>query len=156
MLEVRALNVDIGAIPAGGFTICLTSPGLAMDCAPGIKQSERILVINPDVEQAADVIRPMLALYVGGMGAKGANFHYEVLARIGYEAECATIQELYLDGRKGEAIAAVPLQMVEDVALVGSVEKVRDELAKWEETVITELLVQGPPELLRVVADIAS
>ncbi len=114
------------------------------------------IVINPDVEQAANVIRPMLALYVGGMGAKGANFHYEVLARIGYEAECATIQELYLDGRKGEAIAAVPLQMVEDVALVGPVEKVKDELAKWEETVVTELLVQGPPELLRVVAEIAA
>lgn len=114
------------------------------------------VVINPDVEQAADVIRPLLALYVGGMGAKGANFHYEVLARIGYEAECARIQDLYLDGQKTEAIAAVPLAMVEDVALVGPIEKIRDEWAKWEETVITEILVQGPPELLRAVAEIAA
>lgn len=114
------------------------------------------IVINPDVEQAADVIRPMLALYVGGMGAKGANFHYEVLARIGYEAECGHIQELYLDGNKEQAIASVPLAMVEDVAMVGPIEKVRDDWAKWDETVVTEILVQGPPELLRVVAEIAS
>ena len=114
------------------------------------------VIINPDVEQAADVIRPMLALYVGGMGAKGANFHYEVLARIGYEAECARIQELYLEGNKAEAVAAVPLSMVEDVALVGPIDKIKDELARWDETVVTELLVQGPPELLRVIAEIAA
>lgn len=114
------------------------------------------IVINPDVEQAADVIRPMLALYVGGMGAKGANFHYEVLARIGYEAECAKIQELYLDGRKGEAVAAVPLQMVEDVAMVGPVGKIKDEWARWSETVVTEVLVSGPVELLRAVAELAA
>jgi len=114
------------------------------------------VVINPDVEQAADVVRPMLALYVGGMGAKDANFHYEVLARIGYEAECARIQELYLDGKRGEAIASVPLAMVEDVALVGPIDKIKDEWSKWSETVITEILVQGPPELLRAVAEIAA
>ncbi len=114
------------------------------------------IVVNPDVEQAADVVRPLLALYVGGMGAKDANFHYEVLARIGYESVCARIQELYLDGRKAEAVAAVPLAMVEDVALVGPVDKIKEEWAKWNETLITEILVQGPPELLRAVAEIAA
>lgn len=114
------------------------------------------IVLGDDVEQAAWVIRPTLALYVGGMGAKGANFHYEVLARLGYEAECATIQELYLAGKKEEAMASIPLAMVEDVAMVGPVAKIKDEWAKWEETVITQLLVSGPPELLRIVAEIAA
>lgn len=108
------------------------------------------VVINPDPEQAADVIRPMLALYVGGMGAKGANFHFDVVARMGYEAEARRIQDLYLGGRKAEAIASIPLSMVEDVALVGPPEKIREELSRWSETVITTMLVQGPPELLRV------
>lgn len=108
------------------------------------------VIINPDPEQAADVIRPMLALYVGGMGAKGANFHFDVVARMGYEAEAHRIQDLYLEGRKAEAIASIPLAMVEDVALVGPPEKIRDEMARWSETVITTMLVQGPPELLRV------
>jgi F420-dependent oxidoreductase-like protein len=114
------------------------------------------VVINPDPEVAASVIRPVLALYVGGMGAKGANFHLEVFARMGWEAECHRIQELYLAGRKEEAMASIPLAMVEDVALVGSVDKVRDDLARWKETVITTMIVQGPPELLRVIAELVA
>ena len=78
------------------------------------------MVVDDDVEGAADQqVRPMLALYIGGMGAKGANFHYDVFARMGYEDDCARIQELYLGGRKDEATAAVPLELVEQVALVG-------------------------------------
>ncbi len=112
------------------------------------------VIVNPDPEQAADVIRPMLALYVGGMGAKGANFHFDVIARMGYEAEAHQIQDLYLAGNKAEAIASVPLEMVEDVALVGPPEKIRDEMARWSETVLTTMMVQGPPELVRVLPEI--
>jgi hypothetical protein len=75
--------------------------------------------VDENVETAADRVRPLLALYIGGMGARGANFHYEVFARMGFEEECARIQDLYLDGRKDEAIAAVPLSLVEKVALAG-------------------------------------
>ena len=64
-------------------------------------------------------MRPFLALYAGGMGARGANFHFEVFARMGYEDVATKVQELYLAGRKDEAAAAIPLAMVEDVALVG-------------------------------------
>ena len=95
----------------------------------------------------------MLALYVGGMGAKGANFHFDVIARMGYEAEAHKIQDLYLAGKKAEAIASIPLQLIEDVALVGPPEKIRDELPRWSETVITTMLVQGPPELVRVLPE---
>jgi F420-dependent oxidoreductase-like protein len=112
------------------------------------------VVIHPEVEVAADIVRPMLALYIGGMGAKDANFHLDVFARMGHEKVCAEVQQLYLDGQKRDAVAAIPTSMVEDVALVGSLAKVRDELAAWRETVVTTMLVQGPPELLRAVAEL--
>jgi F420-dependent oxidoreductase-like protein len=112
------------------------------------------IIINNDVQAAANAVRPMLALYVGGMGAKGANFHYEVLARLGYEDECAHIQSLYLSGKKAEAMAAIPQEMVEDVALVGPIEKIREELPRWRETCLTTMLVGGPPQVLRAVAEI--
>ena len=79
----------------------------------------RPTVINDDVDAAADGFRPMLALYVGGMGAKDMNFHFDVFARMGYEEAAHKIQDAYLDGRKDDAAAAVPTSMVEDIALVG-------------------------------------
>jgi F420-dependent oxidoreductase-like protein len=114
------------------------------------------IAIADDVERAADMIRPQLALYIGGMGARTMNFHYDVFVRMGYEAECAEIQRLYLEGKKREAIAAIPTRMVEDVALVGPLEKIRDELAEWKRTCMTTLLVAGPPPLLRTMAELVS
>ncbi|MDY7102419.1 MAG: LLM class F420-dependent oxidoreductase [Actinomycetota bacterium] len=112
------------------------------------------VVVGDDIERAADRVRPMLALYIGGMGARGANFHYEVFARMGYEAECATIQDHYLGGRKDDAVAAVPTELVEKVALVGPADKIRDDLAAWEESVVTSLMVSGPPSTLRLMAEL--
>jgi F420-dependent oxidoreductase-like protein len=102
------------------------------------------VIIADDVEGCADLLRPMLALYIGGMGAKGANFHFEVFARMGYEDECAKIQDLYLDGHKSDAIAAVPTALVEDVALIGPLGKVTEEASIWTDTVISTALVTGP------------
>ena len=112
------------------------------------------VVFGDDPETAADQVRPLLGLYVGGMGAKGANFHFEVLARMGWESVCEQVQDLYLQGRRQEALAAIPLEMVEDVALVGPVDKIRDELPRWEDTVITTMLVSGPAETLRTMAEL--
>ncbi|MGY1734943.1 LLM class F420-dependent oxidoreductase [Geodermatophilus sp. SYSU D00684] len=111
--------------------------------------------VDADVDAAADRVRPMLALYVGGMGARGVNFHYEVFARMGFEAECARIQELYLSGAKAEAVAAVPLAMVEKVALVGPRAKIADDLAAWEASLVTTMLLSGSPETLRTMAELA-
>jgi F420-dependent oxidoreductase-like protein len=110
--------------------------------------------IDDNVETAADRIRPALALYIGGMGAKGVNFHYDVFARMGWEAECEQIQELYLSGKKDEAIRSVPLAMVEDVAWVGPVAKLREELPRWEASCLTTALVAGPPPVLEQLADL--
>jgi F420-dependent oxidoreductase-like protein len=113
-----------------------------------------MLIPGDDPEACADMIRPMIALYAGGMGAKGANFHYELFARMGHEEVVAKVQKLYLDGRKAEAAAAIPLAMVEDVALVGPPHKIRDELAAWRETCITEFLLSGPAQMLSTFAEI--
>ena len=114
------------------------------------------VIPGDDAEKCADMIRPMLALYAGGMGARGANFHFDVFARMGYEDVALKIQNLYLEGRKEEAAASIPLAMVEDVALVGPAAKIRDELAKWEDSCLTTILLSGPPALLPVLSDILS
>jgi F420-dependent oxidoreductase-like protein len=106
------------------------------------------VVPGDDVEKCADMVRPFLALYAGGMGARGANFHFEVFARMGYEDVALKVQDLYLAGKKQEAAAVIPLSMVEDVALVGPPEKIRDEAARWRETCITSFLVGGPASML--------
>lgn len=112
------------------------------------------MIVHDDVEQCADLIRPSLALYIGGMGAKQANFHKDVFARMGYEHVADKIQELYLDGRKDEAVAAIPTELVEDIALIGPPAKIRDELAKWEETCVTTLLLRGDAARLRKAAEV--
>jgi F420-dependent oxidoreductase-like protein len=110
------------------------------------------VVLGDDVEACADLLRPLYALYIGGMGARGANFHFDVFARLGYEAACHAIQDAYLAGRKDEAIKAVPTELVEDVALIGPREKVLDDLERWKGTCLTTMLVSGPPALLEDIA----
>jgi hypothetical protein len=88
------------------------------------------------------------------MGARGANFHFEVFARMGYEDVATRVQELYLEGKKQEAAAAIPLEMVEDVALVGPPDKIRAELDRWRETCLTTILIGGPAESLVAIADL--
>jgi F420-dependent oxidoreductase-like protein len=112
------------------------------------------VIVGDDVEACADLLRPMYALYIGGMGARGQNYHFDVFARLGYEGDCVKIQDAYLDGRKDDAIAAVPTGLVEDVALVGPRAKVLDELDAWKATALTTMLVSGPPALLAEIAEL--
>ena len=111
-------------------------------------------VIRDDTDAAADGFRPMLALYIGGMGAKEMNFHFDVFARMGYEEAAHKIQDAYLDGRKDDAAAAVPTSMVEDIALVGPVEKIRDDLEAWRESRATTMLINGDLETMRTMAEL--
>jgi len=112
------------------------------------------VLLNDDVEAAADAYRPIIALYVGGMGAKSMNFHFDVFCRMGYEAEATLIQSLYLEGKKDEAAAAVPTRMVEDLALVGPKEKIRDDLEAWRESMATTILVNGDLNAMRVMSEL--
>jgi F420-dependent oxidoreductase-like protein len=114
------------------------------------------VIPHPDVEKAADLVRPIIALYVGGMGAKGENYHRNVIDRMGYTEAADRIEELYRSGHKAEAIAAVPTELVEEIALIGPPEKIRDELQAWEESVVTTMLVQGPAFALRTIRDVVT
>jgi F420-dependent oxidoreductase-like protein len=112
------------------------------------------LIVTDDVEAAADAMRPMYALYFGGMGARNTNFHANVAIRMGYEAEVAKIQELYLSGHKQEAAAAVPTKLVEQLTLIGPPDKIRHDLEAWRESIVTTMLVGGDPQTLRTAAEL--
>jgi F420-dependent oxidoreductase-like protein len=127
------------------------------DSLDGFEVAATVSIIpGDDVDACADRMRPMLALYIGGMGAKGQNFHYDVFERMGYEAECEKIQQLYLAGDKAEAAATVSTEMCESIALLGPPAKIKDELAMWDESVVTTLLISGPLDLVRFCADLVS
>jgi F420-dependent oxidoreductase-like protein len=100
------------------------------------------VAIGDDVEPVLDLVRPQLALYIGGMGARGRNFYNDLARRYGYEDEARTIQDLYLDGRKDEAAAVVPEELVRAVSLVGPESHVTERVAAFREAGVTTLVLQ--------------
>ncbi len=121
-----------------GFDIAPSVPALLID----------------DVEAGRNALKEYYAFYIGGMGARGRNFYNDLFARYGYEDEARTIQELFLDGQQREAVGHVPDRFVDEVALVGPVERMRDRLAAWRESGVTSLLVSTRDEAtLRAVAE---
>ena len=108
----------------------------SFDIAPTVS-----VVVEDNVEIAYNALRPMLALYIGGMGAKNKNFYAEIARRYGYEAEAAEIQELYLSGRRGEAMMAVPGALIDEVALVGPRERIKERLTIWQDSPVKTLNV---------------
>jgi F420-dependent oxidoreductase-like protein len=112
------------------------------------------LIVCDDVEQGADALRPMYALYFGGMGAKGANFHADVPARMGYADVVARVQDLYLEGKKDEAAAAIPTELIEKLALIGPRDKIRADLDVWRDSLVTTLLVWGDTATVRTAAEL--
>jgi F420-dependent oxidoreductase-like protein len=113
------------------------------------------VIVTENRDQALEAMKPTLGFYIGGMGAKESNFHKDGIARMGYEREVTEIQDLFLDGKQEEAIAAVPTQMIADMSLVGSREQIRDELPMWEEAGVTCLVVSARSiEDLRKIADV--
>jgi F420-dependent oxidoreductase-like protein len=112
------------------------------------------LIVTDDLEGAADALRAFYALYFGGMGAKGANFHANVPIRMGYEQEVAEVQELYLSGKKDEAGARIPTRLIEELSLIGSREKIREDLERWRESIVTTLLISGDAATMRAAAEL--
>jgi F420-dependent oxidoreductase-like protein len=98
------------------------------------------VIINDDVKACLGFIKPVLALYVGGMGARGKNFYNDLACRYGFEAAAKKIQDLYLDGKKDEAAATVPDELADEVSLVGPPARIRDRLAAWRESGVTTLI----------------
>jgi F420-dependent oxidoreductase-like protein len=116
-------------------------------------------ILGDDVEQCMQPIRGSMALYIGGMGARDKNFYNDYCKRLGFEEAAAKIQDLYLAGRKDEAMAAVPEELIDACHLVGPADRIRDRAQRWVEAgkrgQVGSMLVGGQqPEALELLADI--
>jgi len=113
------------------------------------------VMIDDDVQKCRDTFKPAIALYVGGMGARGKNFYNDLVSRMGWADAARRIQDLFLDGKKLEATAEVPDDLVDAVCLLGPAERVRDRLAAWEGSKATTLILQGPrPDTVVTMAEL--
>ena len=100
-------------------------------------------------------VKSMLALYIGGMGARGKNFYHDYAVRLGHEAAAVRIQDLFLSGKKGMAVAAVPDELVDAVSLVGPRERIGERLAAWKQSPATTLLIgASDPKTLQLIAEL--
>jgi alkanesulfonate monooxygenase SsuD/methylene tetrahydromethanopterin reductase-like flavin-dependent oxidoreductase (luciferase family) len=116
------------------------------------------IAVDGDLTACRDKIRPQLALYIGGMGARSKNYYNDLAKRLGYEAAAIEIQDHFLAGRRKEAEAAVPDALIDETSLIGPKERIKDRLEAWKEVaqdhqIGTLLLVGATPEALRVVAE---
>jgi len=111
-------------------------------------------IVDDNVERAAHQIKQHLALYIGGLGMGKDNFQYQFFLSMGYEAEANRILTLWQEGRKQDAVDAVPMSLVDATALVGPKERIRDQLAKWRESFVTTFVVRGDLLALRTVAEL--
>jgi F420-dependent oxidoreductase-like protein len=143
--ETYGAALDAGFAKAGGGKDLKS-----FDIAPTIS-----VLIGDDLETLRGFVKPMAALYIGGMGARGKNFYNDLACRYGFEAEAKEIQDLYLDGKKAEATAAVPDDLVDEIALIGPRERIVDRLDAWKESGITTMILgSSQPEALRLMAEL--
>lgn len=113
------------------------------------------VVVGDDVAACRNQVKPFLALYIGGMGARGKNFYFDLACRYGYEAAANAIQDHYLAGQKREAVAAVPDELVDAVALCGPKERIAERLEFWRRSPVTTLNIADPNPLnLRTMAEL--
>jgi F420-dependent oxidoreductase-like protein len=112
------------------------------------------VVVGDDVAACRAVVKPRLALYVGGMGARGRNFYNDIARRYGYEDAAKRVQDLFLGGRKDEAAAAVPDALVDEVALCGPAARIREQLAEWKSSGVTTIMVSGDTTAVRTMAEL--
>jgi len=125
------------------------------DIAPYVR-----IALGDDLAVCRDAIRPQLALYIGGMGARSKNYYNDLTKRLGYEAAAGEIQDHFLAGRRKEAEAAVPDALIDETSLIGPKERIRDRFEAWkavakDRRVGTLLLVGATQEALRIVAEAA-
>jgi F420-dependent oxidoreductase-like protein len=142
-------NVALAAEIADGWLPLYYSPerpevyaDSLVNAKPGFEIAQMVIVnIADDVAAGLMPVKAMLGFYIGGMGAKKRNFHMELMGRMGYEGEAKKIQELFMAGKRGEAIAAVPDAFADEISLVGPAERIKDRLQAWRETPVTTLLL---------------
>ncbi|MCL4879807.1 MAG: LLM class F420-dependent oxidoreductase [Anaerolineae bacterium] len=148
-------NVELAAEIADGWLPMFFSPRAYQEvfAAPveaGLKKAGKTIdqfdiapmvhvAMGDDLEICYNMVRPFVALYVGGMGAQGKNFYYDLMCRYGYKEEADAIQKFYLSGQKAEAMSVVPDSLIDEVALCGSKARIKDQLEMWKEVPLTTL-----------------
>jgi F420-dependent oxidoreductase-like protein len=134
-----------------GFARAAASKGYAhFDIAPSV-----FVVMGDDVDACRAAIKPFLALYVGGMGAKGRNFYHDLVTRYGFGEEADQIQTLYLSGQKQEAAAAIPDALVDAVALCGPRNRIAEGLERWQASPINTLIINTfDPQIVSTLAEL--
>ena len=143
--EIYKQNVDLGLSKAARG-----KAGDDFDIAPLVP-----VVVNDNLEVAYNQLRPFLAIYIGGMGAKGKNFYHDLACRFGYAEAADKIQDLYLAGEKGQAMMAVPEELIDEIALVGPKERIKERLSPWIDSAITTMnLSVFDPGALRLVLEL--
>jgi F420-dependent oxidoreductase-like protein len=125
------------------------------DIAPNVN-----VAVDDDIDRARDGMRPLLALYVGGMGSREKNFYNQLIQRYGFEDAAREVQDLYLDGKRDEAAAALPIELIDTVSLCGPEDRIRERLAVYRDAGVGTLIatplamdVQGRSRTMRVLAD---
>jgi F420-dependent oxidoreductase-like protein len=146
-------NIVSGPILAGMKKAGRPETLANFDIAPYVRAK-----LGQDVAACRDAIRPELALYIGGMGARSKNYYNDVAIKLGYEEAAKIIQDLYLDGKKVEAAAAVPDKLIDEISLIGPAERIKDRLAAWrqaaQENAVGALVLKGASiEVMRVIAE---
>jgi F420-dependent oxidoreductase-like protein len=162
LASLRRRSVELATEIADGWLPIFFSPERArqtfpvpferdgLDIAPAVPA-----VLSDDVETAREVLKPYYALYVGGMGARGKNFYNELAREYGFEEAAQRIQDLFLDGKQRDAAAAVPDELVDELALVGPRERIGERIDAWKESGATTMLVSTrDAATLRAVAEL--
>jgi F420-dependent oxidoreductase-like protein len=144
LLEEGAAKRDGGKLPDD------------FDIAPTVQ-----IAIDDDIERARDVMRPVLALYIGGMGSRDKNFYNQLVSRYGFEDAAREVQDLYLDGKKDEAAAALPAELIDQTTLAGSADHIKERLAVYADAGVGTLMIspmdftaEGRSRVLRAVAEL--
>ena len=112
------------------------------------------VVVHDSVDEARSIVKWSLAFYIGGMGAKDMNFHLNVVSRMGFEEQAAVVQQLFLDGRREDAMRAVPDELADGIALCGPPGRIKERLTRWIDGPVTHLLAgTRDPKALAVLAE---
>lgn len=122
-------------------------PGFEIPCTTTV-------VVTDDVAGGLGMVKFFLAFYIGGMGAKEVNFHYDIVGRFGYAKEAEKVQALFLEGKRAEAVAAVPDDLADEISLVGPASRIKERLEAWIKSPVTQLIAgTRDPAALKVLAD---
>ena len=156
-------NVALAAEMANGWLPLYYSPFRSEVYADSLRNAPAdfeiaqivTLSVNDDIEAALAPVKAMLGFYIGGMGSKKRNFHKDLMGRMGFEDEAQRIQDLFMEGKRAEAVAVVPDEFADEISLVGPMERIRERLDAWRESPVTSLLVTNrDPAAMRTAAEL--